>query len=70
VGLPEVVKDGWGRLVAPRDSEALTQALTELLSLPAERRAEMGRAGRAFVLEHCDLRTETDRLVALIERAV
>jgi glycosyltransferase involved in cell wall biosynthesis len=69
VGLPEVVSDGWGRLVPPRDSGALADAIRELLELAPEERAAMGRAGRAFVLEHCDVRRETARLVELIEEA-
>jgi glycosyltransferase involved in cell wall biosynthesis len=68
VGLPEVVKPGWGRLVAPRDPAALAAALRELLELAPERRAEMGRAGREFVLEHAEIRRETGRLVELIRR--
>lgn len=68
VGLPEVVRPGWGRLVPPRDSAALAAAIRELLELPAGERAAMGRAGREFVLEHCDIRRETERLVGLIER--
>src|SRR5439155_1052651 len=49
VGLPEVVHQGWGRLAPPGDPEALAGALGELLDLSPEARAEMGRAGRAFV---------------------
>jgi colanic acid/amylovoran biosynthesis glycosyltransferase len=66
VGLPEVVMPEWGRLVPPGDAAALAAAIEELLALPAERRAAMGRAGRAFVVEHCSLRRETERLASLI----
>jgi glycosyltransferase involved in cell wall biosynthesis len=66
VGLPEVVREGWGRLVPPRDAPAIADALQELLALPAEERARMGAAGRAFVLEECSLERETEKLVALI----
>jgi len=66
VGLPEVVRPDWGRLVPPGDIGALASAITELLALPVERRIEMGRAGRAFVLEQCNLSRETERLAALI----
>jgi len=66
VGLPEVVKPGWGRLVPPGDAAALASAIAELLALPVEQRAEMGRAGRAFVAEHCDLRRGTERLAEMI----
>jgi colanic acid/amylovoran biosynthesis glycosyltransferase len=66
VGLPEVVKPGWGRLVPPGDAAALASAIEELLALPAGRREQMGRAGRAFVREHCSLRRETERLAEMI----
>ena len=69
VGLPEVVRPEWGRLVPPGDSAALAEAIRELLALPPERRAEMGRAGREFVLEHCSLSGESRRLAALIVAA-
>ena len=66
VGLPEVVRDGWGRLVAPGDAGALAAALGELLGRAPAERAAMGARGRAFVLESCSLERETARLAALI----
>jgi glycosyltransferase involved in cell wall biosynthesis len=70
VGLPELVRPEWGALVPPHDPPALAAALTELLAkTPAERQA-MGRAGRAFVGEACNVDTETARLAALIDAAV
>jgi colanic acid/amylovoran biosynthesis glycosyltransferase len=66
VGLPEVVRPEWGRLVPPGDAAALASAIRDLLDLPLERRVEMGRAGREFVLEHCSLAGESRRLAALI----
>jgi colanic acid/amylovoran biosynthesis glycosyltransferase len=66
VGLPEVVRPQWGRLVPSGDAAALAAAISELLALPVERRRELGRAGRAFVLEECSLTRETERLAALI----
>jgi glycosyltransferase involved in cell wall biosynthesis len=68
VGLPEVVQQGWGRLVPPGDAGALAAALDELLSLPLADRAQMGADGRAFVLEHCSRARETARLAELIAR--
>lgn len=48
-GLPEVVRDGVTGLVVPRNDPAtLCTALKQLVT-DAERRAEMGRAGRAMV---------------------
>jgi glycosyltransferase involved in cell wall biosynthesis len=66
VGLPEVIRPEWGRLVPPGDPPALAKALSELLALPAERRATMGVAGRAHVLDACDVHKETARLAELI----
>ena len=62
VGLPELVDESRGALVPPADSEALAAALAELYGLPAPQREAMGRAGRHFVEEHCNLATETARL--------
>lgn len=48
-GIPEVVRDGVnGRLVPPRDVQALADALIELLS-DAKRRRRMGADGRRIV---------------------
>jgi glycosyltransferase involved in cell wall biosynthesis len=66
VGLPECVREPWGRLVAPGDADALRAALKDVLALPPEERAAAGAAGRAWVLEHADVRRETARLAALI----
>jgi glycosyltransferase involved in cell wall biosynthesis len=66
VGLPEVVRDEWGRLVPPRDSEALAQAIAEMLALPAEERARMGAAAREFVEREFDPDDQARKLFALI----
>lgn len=51
-GLPEVVLDGkTGFLVPPGDIDALAAAISRLLNDPVLR-AQMGRAGRQFVLGH------------------
>jgi glycosyltransferase involved in cell wall biosynthesis len=68
VGLPELVRPEWGRLVAPGDSAALAAGIQELLSLSDEERAAMGRAGRAHVLEMASVRRETEKLAGLIAR--
>jgi glycosyltransferase involved in cell wall biosynthesis/GT2 family glycosyltransferase len=68
VGLPELVRPEFGRIVPPGDPAALAAALAELLSLPPERRVEMGRAGRAFVAEHANVHAETARLSELFDR--
>jgi glycosyltransferase involved in cell wall biosynthesis len=66
VGLPEVVRPPWGRLVAPHDPPALARALAATLALGPQERAEAGRAGRAHVLAACDPAEEARRLLRLI----
>jgi colanic acid/amylovoran biosynthesis glycosyltransferase len=68
VGLPEVVRPQWGRLVPPGDPHALAAAIAELLALPVQQRATMGRAGRAWVMAHCNVDLEAAALASLIER--
>jgi glycosyltransferase involved in cell wall biosynthesis len=46
-GFPEVARHGAGRLVPPGDSEALAQALDELLADPQARERLAQAAGRA-----------------------
>ncbi len=69
VGLPELVRPEFGRVVAPADPHALAVALAELLTLPADRRAAMGRAARVHVIEHAHVRAWTARLSDLLEAA-
>ena len=66
LGLPEMVDRSRGRLVPPHDSNALADAIEELLDLPVEQRAQIGAAGRAWVREHGDVAVEARRLDALI----
>ena len=66
VGLPEIVRPEFGRLVPPGDEAALAAALAELLALPVEERAAMGRAGREFVRAHADSRAEAEKLSRLL----
>jgi glycosyltransferase involved in cell wall biosynthesis len=66
VGLPEIVHPPWGRLVAPGDEAALAAAITAMLDRGAQERAAAGRAGRAFVAAHADVRAEAAKLSQLI----
>lgn len=65
-GIEEVIRPEWGRLVPPGDPQALAGAIREVLELPPARRAEMGRAGRDWVVERWNLHREAERLVGLI----
>ncbi len=66
VGLPEAVGTDRGRLVPPRDSAALAQAIEELLALSPDERAALGRAGREWVLRNATLELQATRLLELI----
>lgn len=68
-GLPEVVRPEWGRVFPPGDRAALAEAMDGLLALPAARRAEMGRAARAWVLRERDRELWARRLVAMLAEA-
>jgi colanic acid/amylovoran biosynthesis glycosyltransferase len=68
VGMPEMLRDEWGRLVAAGDSDALAAAIADLLALPPEERAEMGRRGREFVIRNFTVRDEALKLIAILER--
>ena len=70
VGLPEVVKSGWGALAEPRDAQSLARAIQEVLGRPPQERARMGKDGRGFVLQECNIVSETDKLVRLMTSAV
>jgi colanic acid/amylovoran biosynthesis glycosyltransferase len=68
VGMPEMVSDDWGRLVPPRDADALARAIADLLELPPQERAAMGRRGREFVARNLSVRDEALKLIGIIER--
>lgn len=63
-GVPELVRDGAGRLVPPGDVAALAEALQNVLSDPENRKA-MGRQGRVVVDADFNIATEAARLSAL-----
>jgi glycosyltransferase involved in cell wall biosynthesis len=69
VGLPEIVREPWGRQVPPGDEAALAEAIEALLARPVEERAAAGRAGRAFVAEHANADAEAAKLSSYIRAA-
>lgn len=70
-GIPELVVEpdnGW--LIPAGSVDALAEAVREVLDTPTERLAQMGRAGRAAVLERHDVRVTAAALHQLLERYV
>jgi hypothetical protein len=68
-GVPELVDDASGMLVAPDDPETVRAALTQLLDDP-ERRAQMGRAGAARVAERFTPERHAQELARVYEDAI
>ncbi|WP_205698101.1 glycosyltransferase [Conexibacter sp. SYSU D00693] len=66
VGIPEVIRPPWGRLVAPGEPAPLADALAEVLALGPEERAAAGAEGRRFVVATRDLLDAARRLEQLI----
>lgn len=70
-GNPELVRDGYnGFLVPYGDAAALAARFRELLSGPAELRAEMGRRGRAQIEAELTLEHLADGHAALYRKAL
>ena len=70
-GIPELVQEGvTGWLVPAGDDAALAGAVEALAAMPAEARAELGRAGRARVLERHDMYREAETLAGFFRAAV
>lgn len=67
VGLPELVRPEFGRLVPPSAPDELGDALAELLARTPEERAAMGAAGRAFIVREANVMTESARLAQLLQ---
>lgn len=64
-GAPEIIDNTCGRLVAPRDLEALAAALDELVS-NVSLRASLGAAGPAHAGARCDASVALPRLEAAL----
>jgi glycosyltransferase involved in cell wall biosynthesis len=63
-----VERSGGGIVVPPRDAQALVAAAEELSADP-ERRAELGRAARAYAERTFDLAAIADRFEQVLGRA-
>ncbi len=69
-GIPEMIEDGvHGRLVPPRDPDALAAAILELLAQPERARA-LGQAGRARVLAEFTAERMVEKTLAEYGRLV
>jgi glycosyltransferase involved in cell wall biosynthesis/GT2 family glycosyltransferase len=66
VGLGEAVGPDRGRLVRPGDAASLAAAIEEILGLPADQRAALGRAGRQWVIRNATLELQAARVRELI----
>ena len=66
----EVVSGVTGWLVPPKDAAALAAAMEEVATLPREKLAKMGTAGRLFVKEHFDKKKIVGETVAVINALI
>lgn len=66
VGIPEMVDDSVGRLVAPEDAGALADAIDDLLRLPEAHRRALGDNGRRRVTELFTMTAQVSRLRELL----
>jgi len=67
----EIVQPGEsGWIVPPEDAKSLSAAIAELVSLPASRRAEMGKAGSAFVLDSYSVERLAERTLSVYRRVL
>jgi glycosyltransferase involved in cell wall biosynthesis len=55
-GIPELVRGaGCGRVVPPRDPDAIASAVLDLFALPAPAREALGVRGEVFIRERCSI---------------
>jgi phosphatidylinositol alpha-1,6-mannosyltransferase len=67
-GAPETVQDGvTGRVVNGRDVDEIATAISEILADP-ERAAKMGAAGRGWIVDNWQWRSQAARLDGLLTR--
>ena len=68
-GLPEIVSNDTGRLVPPRDPNALARAISEILELPEESRRRMGEIARDRVVENWSVENLAHRVLEYYKEA-
>jgi glycosyltransferase involved in cell wall biosynthesis len=68
-GVPELVEEGCGLLVPPRDAQALSKAMGHLLENPSARKA-MGEKSARVAVERFDLRIMTEAYEDLYKKLV
>ena len=68
-GVPELVEDGCGLLVPPRDAQALSKAMSHMLENPSARKS-MGEKSARRAVERFDLRVMTEAYEDLYKKLV
>ncbi len=68
VGNLEMVDETVGRIARPNDPDSLAEAIVDLVHLSPSERRSLGVAGRQRVVDRFDVRVETRKLLALLDR--
>ena len=63
----DVAEAGCGITIEPGDPEAVREAARTLIALPDEKRAEMGRKGKDWVLENCSYGNLASRFLSVMK---
>jgi len=66
-GLPEVIRQPWGSVVAPGDAQALAEAIERWRGLAADTRRNAGRQGRQWLHENHSQQLAARRLLELVD---